>query len=339
MKFVFIADIHASGYGNDKIDSISNLPERLNSIKKSLYYVSDYCEKNNIENIKIGGDILHNKSLIYTIAQNMIVDYIRDNTHITFDILSGNHDLSSRSNNSVSALKALDNEPNVNGIHEVFTDNTYDILYVPYMKGMTDIIKNNKAKYLISHFGLNEGILSSGISIISDIGLKDLYGKYEIVLLGHYHLPQEIINEYIKLYYAGSIIQLDLGERNEEKRFLVVDTDNDTIESVLIEGYKKNYRFSITNDNKEEILQKATELRKNGHYVEFDKREKFDTSDLEKDFRIIDKTEVDITNRGIESSMSMDEKFNKYLEIKEISENMRDEYINIAKEIIDSCGL
>lgn len=335
MKFAFMADIHASGYGNDKIDSKSNLPERLSSIKNTLYYISEYCKKNNISNIKIGGDILHNKSLIYTIAQNMILEYIRDNKDITFDVLTGNHDLSSRSSRSVSALKALDHEPNVNGIHEVYKDNINDILYVPYMKGMVDIIKNNKSKYLISHFGLNEGILNSGISISSELKLSDLIGKYEIVLLGHYHLPQEIINEFIKLYYSGSIIQLDLGERNEEKRFLVIDTDNESIISVPTVGYKRNYRFEITNENKEEILQKASELRNDGHYVEFEKKEKIDTSDLEKEFRIIDKTEVDITNRGINSSMSLSDKLDKYLEIKEIPLNERDYYKRIALECIN----
>jgi len=335
MKFVFMADIHASGYGNDKIDSKSNLPERLSFIKNTLYNISDYCNKNNIGNIKIGGDILHNKSLIYTIAQNVILEFIRDNKNITFDILSGNHDLSGRGSSAVSALKALDNEPNVNGIHSVYKDSLNDILYVPYMKGMVDIIKNSKSKYLISHFGLSEGILNSGISVISELKLSDLIGKYEIVLLGHYHLPQEIIRDNIKVYYSGSIIQLDLGERNEEKRFLVVDTDNDNIESIPTEGYKKHFRFSITKENEEEIIQKANELRNIGHYVEFEKKDKFDTSILEKEFRIIDKTDIDITNRGINSSMSISEKINRYLEIKEIPENQIEFYKEIANECIE----
>jgi len=64
---------------------------------------------------------------------------------------------------------------------------------------------------LISHFGLSEGMLNSGMSIISDIGLKDLRGKYELVLLGHYHKPQEIIY-ILNLAYYKILFTLNLAK-------------------------------------------------------------------------------------------------------------------------------
>jgi len=50
----------------------------------------------------------------------------------------------------------------------------------------------------------------------------------------------------------------------------------------------------------------------------------------------VDKTEQDVTNRGINSSMSTSDKLNRFLEIKEISVEKRDSYRNIALDIMNS---
>ena len=59
---------------------------------------------------------------------------------------------------------------------------------------------------------------------------------------------------------------------------------------------------------------------------------------IKKDLRIINKVDHDITNRGITSSMSMDEKILKYLQIKEISKDKIDRYKKAGLEIISSIG-
>jgi len=61
-----------------------------------------------------------------------------------------------------------------------------------------------------------------------------------------------------------------------------------------------------------------------------------DVSEFEKDFDIIDKTEKDITNRGITSSMSISDKLNRFLEIKEIPVEKREYYRNVALDIMES---
>ena len=112
MKFVFISDIHLSGYPNDKKDEKTNLSERLLSLHNALNEVVKYCRDNKIDNIKVGGDTLHNKSVIHTIAQSVLLNFIRDNKDIHFDIIDGNHDLDGKGQNVVSALLPLDMEPN-----------------------------------------------------------------------------------------------------------------------------------------------------------------------------------------------------------------------------------
>jgi len=313
------------------------LPERLNGIKKALYNMADYAVSNNINHIIFGGDIYHGKSIIHSLAQNILIDFLRNYSMLNFIIISGNHDLSDRGIGAVSALKHISSESNVTYISKPLKIG--EIMYVPYSADMMiDSIKNNSARYLVSHFGLNEGLLSSGISIISDIKLSDLIGKYDIVLLGHYHRSQEIIRDDIRLYYAGSLIELDYGERDNEKRFLVVDTENDIIESISSIGFKKHFRFELTIENKEEVVEKARQLKKEGHYIQITQIEQMDISDLREEFQIINKVSQDITNRGLTSSMSMRDKLKKYLEIKKIPNEEQEDYLRIGFEIINLCS-
>lgn len=337
MKFAYIADIHLSRYGQDKIEDQSHLPERLHSIKQALYEVAEYCITHGIPKIIIGGDVLHGKSIIYAIAQEIIIEYFHDfENKLEFIVIDGNHDISGKGADVVSALRPLEDIHNVKWINfkETFKDKEHDILYVPYSYNLPQIIKSNKARILISHFGLSEGVLNSGMSIISDVSIKDLKGRYELVLLGHYHKPQEIILNGVTVYYVGSLIQLDWGEKNEEKRFLIVDSDTLQVDSIPFTQYKKHIQIEITSDNKDEAIQAARDARDAGDHVKVIMKETVDLTDLKGEFSIIDKTDRDITDRGITSNMSMEDKLKKYLEIKGIPEVQYEMYLSVGMEII-----
>jgi len=337
MKFGYTADIHLSRYGQDKVEDESNLPERLHSIKISLDSMAQHLVDNNIRVMIFGGDLLHGKSIIYAIAQDLMIDFFNHwSDDLKFYVIDGNHDLSGKGHKVVSALKPLRNLPGVTWVPFNETLQIRDILMVPYGPDMIDVIKKNNARTLISHFGLSEGMLNSGISIVSDISMKDLEGKYELVLLGHYHKPQEIIRPSIKLYYVGSPIQLDWGEKDDDKRFLIVDSETLEVESVPTTGYKKHIELDITNSNKEEVLRLASEAKEEGHWVKVVKRETVDLGG-DNEFMIVDKSEHDITNRGITSGMSHADKFKKFLEIKEIAENDHEAYLKKALDLVDRC--
>jgi len=335
MKLAITGDWHLSNY-NDKTDEASNLPDRLDKIKTAIYNMVSKCTELGIDHIIIAGDLLHGKSVIYAIAQSVLLDFFRDHKNTKFIIIDGNHDLSGRGNKVVSALKSIDHEPNVTRISEPLK--VGNIFFVPFMYDLSKVIKSNSAKYLISHFGLSEGMLNSGISVVSDISVKDLIGKYNTVILGHYHKPQEIIRDDIRVYYTGSPIQLDWGEKGDEKRFLILDTETDEVQSILTEGYRKHFALQINTENKKEIIQKAKELKSQGHNIRL---EKVDSVDLKDDieFRVIDKTRFDnVTNRGITTSMTTDERLKKYLEIKQISKDKASKYLSVGLNIINSCS-
>lgn len=334
MKFLYTADLHLSRYAQDKVDSNSNLPERLHSIKEALYSMGQYCYDNDISVFIIGGDIMHTKSVIYSIAQEVMIDFFEQFDKLDFLVLDGNHDLSGKGADAISSLRAIDNITGVDWI----TKTPYDvdnIVCVPYSYNVVDQVKKSEAQILISHFGLSEGVLNSGISIVSQIKLNDLIGKYDLVLLGHYHKPQEIISDDIKLYYVGSPIQLDWGEKGDEKRFLVVDTDTLDVQSIPTTGYKKHIELEINSKNKEEVFQLAEQAQSAGDYVKIVKTE---TVDIDSDqFTVIDKSEKDITNRGVTSTMSDKDKLQRFMEIKEISAEKQEAYLTKGLDIIESC--
>ena len=147
-----------------------------------------------------------------------------------------------------------------------------------------------------------------------------------------------MIYENIEIYYTGSLIQLDRGEKNEKKRFLIIDTEKETTESVESEGYKKFIEYTIDNENKSQIIEQARKDQENGHHVNIVKNSlDVITTDFEHEFKIIDKSEKDITNRGVSSTMTEEEKIRKYLGIQNVSSSEIDEYVNEAINIINAC--
>lgn len=341
MRFAFIADIHLSKYGHDKREETSHLPERLHSIRAALYEVADYCVHNNIRVMVIGGDILHGKSVIHAIAQEIMLQFFKKyNDLIKFYVIDGNHDLSGKGANVVSALRSLETVHGVEWISHEAEKRYYDsagIMFVPYSHKVAEVIQSSKAKILISHFGLSEGVLNSGMSIIQNISMNDLVGNYELVLLGHYHRPQEIIGPNIQLYYVGSLIQLDWGEKGEEKRFLVVDSDTMQVDSIPITAYRKHVEIEITPDTKTAALKQARDAQDAGDHVKIVMKENVDLGSAKNDFNVVDKTEKDITDRGISSSMSKEDIHKRYVEIKEIPEDQMEFYLKVGLDIINEC--
>jgi DNA repair exonuclease SbcCD nuclease subunit len=338
VKITFTGDLHLSGFVSDLTDSTNDLPERLSEKKRVLYNIIEEMKKRGSNYLVIAGDLLHNKSVIYSLAQSVMLDFIRENKDIYFTVIDGNHDLSGKGKKIVSALKCLDSEPNVKRVQfdrVVWED---DIVFIPYSMNVVKEVKENSANILVSHFGLNEAVLNCGASIVSDIALRDLSDRYNFAFLGHYHTPQEIIRENIKLYYMGSITQTDWSEKNENKRFLVFDTETGEVESILTKGYKKRYELLITNENKEEVIKQARDFKANGDYVILKKTEKVETSDISKEFAVVDKTEKTLSSRGISMSMADRDKVVRYLEVSEVPQEDREWITGEALDIIQSCA-
>lgn len=330
MKRIITADTHLSVYGNDRLKE--GISERLYDIFAMLEVIAQYAIEHRIREIEIIGDVFNDKDIIYTKSMVLLTTYFEKFRELDFVLLTGNHDLDNTSEDQVSILQSIDYK-NVHCINKkAIWDN---ITYIPYSRNVVnDVIESKPNDILISHFGLNEGVLNSGISMISDIGLKQLK-NFKLVILGHYHKPQQMTNGITNLWYCGSPIQKDWGEKHDEKRFLVLDDETLEVESVPLEGYTKYIELIIEEDsNVKEIIEESKKLRDEDHHVRI--RNKCKRSVEIDDVQIIDEVEEDITNRGIDLSMSLYDKAQKYLEIKGIPEGDYKRYMDVLKQTLNS---
>jgi len=311
MKRIITGDIHLSSYSSDKIKN--GLPLRLHDIFSSLNQISQYAKNNDIKYIDIIGDINNDKDIFYTRSFLLFRKWLEENRDIHITLLSGNHDMDSAGDNQISSIEGFADAPNVRIITVTEYDEENNILWVPFSKNIVQNIKGSlKAKILLSHFGVSEAQLSCGISITSDIGLKELK-KFDLVILGHYHKPQQLKN----IWYTGNLCHTSWNDKGEEKRFLVCDTETLNVTSIPFKDYTRYIELTIkSSEEAKSILQEEKKLKKEGHFVRV--KNITDKEIIEEGVHIINSTEKDITDRGVEITMSDDEKLQKFLNIKEI---------------------
>lgn len=342
MKRLFTADIHLSLYQDNVF--IKNLPERLYNALTIFIQMANYAMTHDITRFDIAGDLFNDKNIIHTKPFVLMNNLFDKCSKLNFTILNGNHDMDTTGEDQVSILSGLKGN-NVECIIKPKVDG--NITYIPYSKNLIrDVEEAEPNDILVSHFGLSEAILSSGLSIVSDIRLKNLQ-KFKLVILGHYHGPQQVQH----VWYCGNPYHRDWGDKNQDKRFLVVDTETLQVESIPTEGYTQFKELVLEDRSKtSDLFDQAKKLRSEGHHVRIkNKTEKvFATTftDMilqEGGIQLIDDTEIDITDRGIGLAMPMEDKLAKYLEIKQIDESLRPGFLEIAKsictkEIIDDDG-
>lgn len=340
MKIIAIGDIHASGFTDDAL--IQDYPKRLFYIKKTLEYIINYGRQNSIKTFIMVGDIYNDKTIIYNEAQNMLTNIFASNGDCKFYMFSGNHDLSSVGEHQKSAIAVFQNFPNVHcTLYNAEYIGGLNGIVVPYCHNFLDQVKNisNKvdAKILYAHVGLNEAVLQSGLSKVDKLKISDI-SQFPLAILGHYHKPQNLDGVNSKVYYVGSLIPKDWNDKNEDKRFLIVDTDTLQVTEVPldVEGVSKFYEFVITSntseEDKDEIFERAKQLKDGGHHVRIVNKTKTKMSKDESlgDMIILEQTEVDITDRGINITQSKLEQCQKYLDIKNIDD--KDFYLKILKD-------
>jgi DNA repair exonuclease SbcCD nuclease subunit len=337
MLRIATGDIHLSEYKTDKIIE-DNYPRRLYEIILTLKKLCEYARKNNIKNIDLLGDLHSDKNIIYTDAQNAFKKILDDNSDLTFTIFDGNHDLSSTGDGATSTIEVFNKYPNV----KFFTDKPVkigNITILPYSHNMIDYLNElDSNDILLSHFGLSEAVLQSGISIVSSICMKDL-AKFKLVLLGHYHKPQELKNDKTRLFYVGCPVHFNWNDKNEKKRFLVYNDETCEVSSIDINWITQFREYVIDKDTDyNSLFEEVKAEKEKGNKVRVRGLIKLDKDQLSKlvreDISIINEISVNVMQRGININMTRDEKFKKYLSYKEIHDTEHDEYINIMKSLL-----
>lgn len=323
MKILFSADWHIKLWA-DKETTSENIPLRLHEIFAAIKQMCDYARQHSVELVVMAGDLNDKKNIIDVKAFVRLKKILEEYSDLQFMFLHGNHDSTARIDED-SSVELLSNDSNIR-CHVVGTLVEDDITYVPYCKNMAELIHEAEpGKIFVSHFGLNEAILSNGHSIRSSI-TATMLSKFDMCFLGHYHLPQNIKN----IYYVGNPVQMTRAESGEEKRFMVIDTETMEVESIPITGYRQYFELIIEDvGSANDIFEQAQQLQNEGHFVHI-KKQIADAIEVPAELSVIDDYEEEYIIRGITAGMALNDQMNKYMEIEHIPEDEREEFLNIG---------
>jgi DNA repair exonuclease SbcCD nuclease subunit len=232
MKVLVTADIHLHSF-----KAFSSLSEGVNTraldIIQVLTQIADYAVSSEITNIFILGDIFHKRGTVDVVLYNLLSNYFSKYPSITFWLLVGNHDQATinADYNSIDPIGA--NNIKVISKPEKHRIGDKVVLFMPYIHGhktVQDLIKKNTADYLFGHFAVSgakvintDFVLKDGIKLT-----KSILNKYKLILVGHYHTPQNLDKEG-RAMYVGSPIHHSYSDEGQEKTFIELDTDTSRI--------------------------------------------------------------------------------------------------------------
>lgn len=233
MKIAFIADIHWNSnlpYGEMVKTNLGNkvieINSRLLDLEKVLNTAVDTMTNLEVEKLFILGDVYRSKTpnTIERLYYHRFLKYCTTK-NIMVHIFSGNHDT------GIANISALLPD-SLNTSSEFLLDNTSTMLIddccfhiVPWGKNLPDTSLLDKTKFniFLGHCTVS-GSTMGHLDYILDDKEKTIpieyFTPYNLAICGHIHKPQKIEN----FYYVGSPSRVDFGERDEEKRFLVLNT-------------------------------------------------------------------------------------------------------------------
>lgn len=332
MNWGITADIHLKLY-DDKEYTETGLPLKLDEILRTFRSMCLYLRNNKISKMAVLGDVNHTKQQAAVDAFSEFRKILEEFEDITFYIIPGNHDMTSKGKYKDglprTAVDLLSGPSNIVPIRRpTVIDN---MSFVPYFS-IDSINDLTPTDILMTHLGLTDATLSNGISIRNRFRSSD-FKKWKLIVSGHYHGPQHIDN----FYYVGSLMPLTRAEFDEDKRFLILDSETLELESVYTEGYRKYYEIIIEDVGEFDIkLNEAEKLKKEGNFVVVRNRSESVIREQLEGINIIDEVEKDFQSRGLSSKMDDAEQMSKYLEIEKIPKEERKEYLDIGLNLIQA---
>ena len=207
---------------------------------KFLEYLFAYCRKHHIKKIFFAGDLFHTKTKLDTIEFVRTKEIISHN-YKDFDIymIIGNHDMPMQNSTEGSILFAFSDYAKIIPDYSYFDFSNIRYHFMSYRNNnkLPEFKYSPNKNILIAHqdiigFKMNDSKLSSeGVQL-------DAFKKFDIIFSGHYHIHQHKNN----LVYIGSPFQINFGERNQRKGFIIFDDSNFEWE---LKEYKDAPKFKI----------------------------------------------------------------------------------------------
>ncbi len=244
MRLLHISDLHAG----------KRLYERINRNEDLIYaleQVYDICKGEKVEVLLIAGDVFDKRNPDFE-SQSLILDFLtRVNslgTHIL--LIAGNHD-------SYDFMKIYSNLRKLSNIHvfdrpkknieeAIFDYKDLRIACLPYPdeRVLTELKEDRERSYaekvsqymkalakkveevpygiLLAHLAVDKAKLAGSelpSSVMPSYAVRadTIPEVFKYVALGHIHRYQRIENAVPKVYYSGSLYQIDFSEKDTEK--------------------------------------------------------------------------------------------------------------------------
>lgn len=183
------------------------------------------------------GDTFHNKDRISSTLLILYYKFLKEVTQNSIVVqLVGNHDFSIVKNeHTYHPFKILEMD-NLISVDDVYRLND-DIVFMSYAREKElfekRIHKLGKSKILMAHLDINGFALGDDYiekhAFLNPEDLKD----FQKVFSGHYHEPQgKMVTKNLEIVYIGSPSTTTFGESDQEKRFILLNLDNYTYESI-----------------------------------------------------------------------------------------------------------
>jgi len=256
MKIALITDTHW-GVRNDQIAFLDNNKKFLDDI------FFPYLDNHRINTVIHLGDLVdRRKYLNINTAKRLRTDFLDRiaSESIDFHILVGNHDTYFKNTNSVNVLQELlvDKYPDFKIYDEYAKIVEFDgtkIMMIPWICDENrDIILqqigSTNAQICMGHLELAGFEMFRG-SPVSHGDDRSLFGRFDMVLSGHYHHRSSAGN----IHYLGSHAEFTWSDYDDPKGFHILDTE--TRELAFIENPYRMFRklwYNDKNSTTEELL-------------------------------------------------------------------------------------
>jgi len=270
-SILIFTDLHAHEYKKFNSPEPEGYGSRLKWVLTSLETIINYASKNSINHIFFLGDLLHHRTMLYSIVFDKVAELIKygQEKNIEFHFILGNHDFIYNHNESPSILTRLEGvdiiaEPTI--YKTIFP---YNICCVPFrfdietqqreIEELSTLSSDTTNNILFGHLELSgahvndEYILSS--SLKNEL-FKNLNFSY--VFTGHIHTRQTIIvqrdTSNAVIEYVGVPIQHTFNEENKDYGFTVLELLSQTPNYINLSSLRNFPEFNTFDFNTQDDI-------------------------------------------------------------------------------------
>jgi DNA repair exonuclease SbcCD nuclease subunit len=220
-KFLIFSDLHLHPFqAFHKI--VNGVNSRLLEIANVLDTIIDLAHKENCDAILFGGDFFHTR--IVERETLALAGSILKKSEIPIIAISGNHDQSKDA--LYSAVESLRGLVTILNNEEITIAGT-NIRGIPYTTNKIEI--KEEPDILLLHTGIGGAKMGADFVDNTSRPLEEINRLANIVICGHFHLPQLFKNPPIVggfVLIPGSPVQHNFGDEGQDRGCWILDNEN-----------------------------------------------------------------------------------------------------------------